>query len=204
MSPTLPSQPGGRPTGKLRLTWPFSTAGPACHTLLKHRRTPSMAPQRRGHSVAPKGWRKGSRSSGNPDPHWQNGTKPRKRSVETEMKLCPASQGTGRWAVAVTPPAVSAQLQPRRPSLQQHPPRSRTSCPFLLGDTCGRVHGLFSVQISESRAACISSVAGLHSVPGCGLKGHQRDGLSTGLWSAGLPPWIIPELPSDLCTPGPV
>lgn len=130
VSPTLPSQPGGRPTGKLRLTWPFSMARPACHMLLRHRGTLSKAPQRRGHSVAPKGWRKGSRSSGNPDPHWQNGTKPRNQSVETEMKLCPASRGTGRWAVAVTPPAVSAQLQPRRPSLQQHPSPLPNQLPF--------------------------------------------------------------------------
>lgn len=34
-----------------------------------------------------------------------------------------------------------------------------------------------------------------------GLKGHQQDGLSAGLWSAGLPPWIVPEL---LLTPAPL
>lgn len=61
VSPTLPSQPGGRPTGKLRLTWLFSTAGPACRTLPRHRGAPSKAPQRRGPSGAPKGWGKGSR-----------------------------------------------------------------------------------------------------------------------------------------------
>lgn len=186
--------------GKLRFTRLFSMAGPACHLLPGCRGVPSKASRRRGHSEAPKGWRRGSREFWESRPHGEDGAEPRKWSVEMEMNPCTASRGTGWPALAVSPPAVSARLPADRPS-SSTPPRPRASCPFLPStfvDLCADC-SLFSSLKLWLRLPCGWPVL----CPGVWPKGHRQDGLSTGLWSAGLPPWVVAELPSDHCTPGP-
>lgn len=193
VSPALPSQPGGRPTGKGRFTRPFSTAGLACHTLLGHRGAPGKAPERRGHSVGPKGWRRGSRECFKSRPmlrRWGRAREGARGDGDEPVHRFPRD---GTPALAVSPPTVSARLWPRGtlPLAAPLPVPGPAALSFL--QTFVSVSADCSVFRSLRAGLCLRSDWPT-SVPGSGLrpvpslKGHRQDGLGTGLWSAGLPP----------------